>query len=50
MRCLIEAAALGFVVTFLGCFTLDGQEAANLGIVAELSWAIYRFVPTIGAA
>jgi hypothetical protein len=42
--CLIEAAVLGFVVTFLSCFALDGQAAANLGIVAELSWAIYAIV------
>jgi hypothetical protein len=37
-RCLFEAGGIGFVVTFVGCFGLDGQQAANVGIVAELSW------------
>jgi hypothetical protein len=36
--CLFEAVVVGFTVTFVGCFVLDGQQAANLGIVAEMSW------------
>jgi hypothetical protein len=35
---LFESAVIGFTVTFVGCFVFDGQQAANLGAVAELSW------------
>jgi dolichol kinase len=36
--CLVQGAVVGFIVTFVACFCFDGDAAANLGFVAEMSW------------